>query len=144
MGAEALTRARGEETCRLVLNALVQAERSLTAYQLLDLLRGAGFSSRPTVCRALDRLIADGHAHSLETLHAFVACARGNLCGRTAFAICRQRGRVDEISHNVASALDVWADGQALMVENTSDGTLGMCAWCRRSPAVVTKEEGTG
>jgi Fur family zinc uptake transcriptional regulator len=125
-----------------VLNALVQAERPLTAYQVLDRLRGAGLSSPPTVYRALDRLIADGRAHRLETLHAFVACARGDLCGRAAFAICRQCGRVDEIADNGASALDVWADGQAFMVEKTTVEMLGICAWCRRSPAVVTQQEG--
>lgn len=143
LGAKAQRRPPGEETCRLVLDALVQSERPLTAYQLLDRLRTAGLSSPPTLYRALERLIADGRAHRLETLHAFVACARGDLCGRTAFAICRQCGRVDELSHDGLFALQVWADDQAFTVEKTTVELMGICACCRRRPSVVTEQEGT-
>lgn len=143
-GIRTQRRVPGEETCGLVLNALVRSERPLTAYQLLDLLRGAGLSSPPTLYRALDRLIADGRAHRLETLHAFVACTRGDRCGRVAFAICRQCGRVDELDYDGASALEAWADDQAFMVEKTTVEMLGICACCRRSPVVATVREGAG
>lgn len=127
-----------------MLDALVQSERPLTAYQLLDRLRGAGLSSPPTLYRALERLIADGRAHRLETLHAFVACARGDLCGRAAFAICRQCGRVTELANDGTSALQYWANDQAFTVEKTAVEMLGICAWCRRSPSAVTEPKGAG
>ena len=127
-----------------MLNALVRSERPLSAYQLLDRLREAGLSSPPTLYRALNRLIADGRAHRLETLHAFVACARGNRCGRAAFAICRQCGRVAEFTDKGAPALQAWADDQAFKVEKTTVELLGICARCRHSPAAVTEHEGAG
>lgn len=144
MQTRAPRRTPGQETRRLVLDTLARSERPLTAYQLLDLLRSAGLSSPPTLYRALDRLIASGRAHRLETLHAFVACTRGDHCGRVAFAICRQCGRVDEFSDTGVSALQAWADDRSFTVEKTTVELLGLCAWCRRSPAVVTAQEGAG
>lgn len=127
-----------------MLDALVQSERPVTAYPLLDRLRTAGLSSPPTLYRALERLIADGRAHRLETVQASVVSARGDLCGRAAFAMCRQCGRVNELDNDGASALEVSADDQAFTVEKTTVEMLGMCAWCRRSRSVVTEPESAG
>jgi Fur family zinc uptake transcriptional regulator len=46
------------------------------AYEVLDGLREAGFGSQPPVAyRALDFLVANGFAHKIERLNAFIACA---------------------------------------------------------------------
>ena len=68
-------RGRGEND-EIVFAALSKADRPLTAYDLLGRLRTKGITAPPTVYRSLDRLIKDGRAHRLESLNAFVACAR--------------------------------------------------------------------
>jgi Fur family zinc uptake transcriptional regulator len=60
---------------RKVLEILLQDHRALGAYSILDRLREEGFGSQPPVAyRALDFLVANGLAHKIERLNAFIAC----------------------------------------------------------------------
>ena len=60
---------------RKVLEILLQEHRALGAYIILDKLREDGFGSQPPVAyRALDFLVANGFAHKIERLNAFIAC----------------------------------------------------------------------
>jgi Fur family zinc uptake transcriptional regulator len=80
-----------------ILSALRKAKEPLSAYAILDRVRVAGISHPPTVYRALNELIQLGMVHRLESRSAFVACD-GACRGKAAFAICRQCGKVVEIS----------------------------------------------
>ena len=60
---------------RAVLALVLQAERPLTAYQLLERLQTARRAAPPTIYRALDFLLARRLVHRIERLGAFVACA---------------------------------------------------------------------
>jgi Fur family zinc uptake transcriptional regulator len=80
-----------------ILTALRKAKEPLSAYAILDRVRVAGISHPPTVYRALNELIQLGMVHRLESRSAFVACD-GACRGKAAFAICRQCGKVVEIS----------------------------------------------
>ena len=84
----------------LVLGALAQAKAPLSAYALLDLLRDQGFRAPLQVYRALDKLVASGLVHRLESLNAFVACRHPDCEGEelVAFTICEACGDVAEIS----------------------------------------------
>ena len=58
--------------------------------EVLDRLRDAGFGSQPPVAyRALDFLVANGFAHKIERLNAFIACAHPGAAHAPAFLICR-------------------------------------------------------
>ena len=59
---------------RKVLEFLLKEHRALGAYEILDLLREAGFNSQPPVAyRALEFLVNCGFVHKIERLNAFVA-----------------------------------------------------------------------
>ena len=99
---------------RAVLDILEKARRPVGAYELIDLLAGAG-GRRPAptqVYRALDFLVEQGLAHRLASRNAFLAC--GHAHGATepvAFLICDACGHVDEatssaLANDVASVAE--------------------------------------
>lgn len=84
----------------LVLKALTEARSPLSAYTILDRLRGDGFRAPLQVYRALDKLIEVGIVHRLESMNSFVACSHSE-CeshGQTAFTICQTCGAVTELA----------------------------------------------
>jgi Fur family transcriptional regulator, zinc uptake regulator len=84
----------------LVFGAISHANVPLSAYTILDGLRGEGFRAPLQVYRALEKLLELGMVHRLESLNAFVACQQNN-CGShsiVAFAICDKCGKVEEIA----------------------------------------------
>src|SRR3954470_20560978 len=87
----------------LVLGTLEKAEGPLSAYTILDALRSDGLRAPLQVYRALDKLLAFGLVHRLESLNAFVACAHPHCHASSmmAFAICEKCGSVEEFSNDV-------------------------------------------
>ena len=73
---------------KIIVDALRDVGRPLSAYELIEKVRVKGVSAPPTVYRALQRLIDDGLAHRLESLNAFVACEHPHHQGKAVFAIC--------------------------------------------------------
>src|SRR4029079_7551003 len=73
---------------KIIVEALRGIGRPVSAYELIEQVRGKGVSAPPTVYRALQRLIDDGLAHRLESLNAFVACNHPHHPGKAVFAIC--------------------------------------------------------
>lgn len=70
---ETANRRRGQNR-QLVFDALAQAQKPMSAYELLELLRGDGLRSPLQVYRALDQLVEDGSGHKIESLSAFALC----------------------------------------------------------------------
>jgi Fur family zinc uptake transcriptional regulator len=125
------TTATGLPVVQLVLSALAEGKRPLGAYQILDQLRPHGVTAPPTVYRALERLIAEGKAHRVESLNAFIACAQAAHRGWAAFAICRHCGAVDEFTcEDAATALGCWAAERRFDVDGTAIEMIGTCADC--------------
>lgn len=117
----------------LVLGALEKAEGPLSAYTILDQLRDDGFRAPLQVYRALDKLLATGRIHRIETLNAFVACARPHCHGHglVAFAICDDCGQVDEFSDAVVrERLGAWSSGHGFRIDKTTIEIRGHCAAC--------------
>lgn len=84
---------------RLVFDALREAGKPLSAYEILDLLRPLGISAPPTVYRALRWLIERGEVHRVESLNAFVACSHSHDAGEAVlFMICDDCGSIREVS----------------------------------------------
>lgn len=84
---------------RKVLEILLREQRSLKAYELLDLIRtiqpGA---APPTVYRALDFLVEQHLVHRLDAINAWAACmdAAGN--HHDILVVCTRCGAVAELS----------------------------------------------
>jgi Fur family transcriptional regulator, zinc uptake regulator len=119
-----------------VLAALQQVKGPLSAYALLDRLRGDGFSAATQVYRALERLAAYGMVHRLETLNAYVSCAHSNDCRHDsiAFAICETCGHVEEIADkNLGHCISRRMNDSAFSVRTATIELLGTCTTCSRS-----------
>lgn len=121
----------------LVLKTLNAAEAPLSAYDILDRLRGEGLRAPLQVYRALERLIDGGLAHRLESLNAFVCCANTERHARTggtaAFAICQDCGKVDEFTDPaVEERLAAWAKKHGFAPAQTTIELRGLCAGCRQ------------
>jgi Fur family zinc uptake transcriptional regulator len=117
----------------LVLGALNHAPAPLSAYDILDKLRGDGLRAPLQVYRALDKLVERGLAHRLESINAFVACADEHCHrkGLIAFAICEGCGRVDEFADAVIEErLGEWAGKTGFKVERTTMEIRGQCEAC--------------
>lgn len=117
---------------RKVLEILLQEHRALGAYAILDRLRDAGFGSQPPVAyRALDFLVANGLAHKIERLNAFVACAHPAETHAPAFMICRLCEAVAEAQSGPArGALGAAARAIGFRIERTVVEAEGICPAC--------------
>ena len=120
----------------IVLAALKNHDRPMTAYEILGLdnVREAGLKAPLTIYRALDKLIAAGRVHRLETINAFVACERCPHPGPAGFAICDNCRKTVELAltdceaHLTESARRVGFRVDAMNVEMR-----GRCADCQSS-----------
>jgi Fur family zinc uptake transcriptional regulator len=126
---------------KLIVDALRDVGRPLSAYEIIDQLKDKGLSAPPTVYRALNRLIEDGLAHRLESLNAFVACRHPHHGGTAVFTICSQCGAVREfhepeaVDRLATAAAATGFDVKAMTIE-----LRGRCGDCRQgAPADVTE-----
>lgn len=119
----------------LVFNTLSRAEGPLSAYTILDQLRGDGFRAPLQVYRALEKLLDYGMVHRLESINAFVACAHphnhSHNHGVIAFAICEKCGQVSEFSDDVITQrVREWTTQNSFKQTKTTIEIRGVCAAC--------------
>lgn len=99
---EALLAARGARMTpprARVLKVLLQADGPLKAYDILGKLKGM---QAMTVYRALDFFVAQGLAHRIESLNAYVSCGESHCAHRDSqYLICEKCGTAQEL-HNHA------------------------------------------
>ncbi|MER0237270.1 transcriptional repressor [Fulvimarina sp. MAC8] len=118
----------------LVLGELRAAERPMSAYAILDRLRGEGLKAPLQVYRALDKLVAIGSAHRLESLNAFVACSHGGCTAHSAtgFMICETCGSVTEFEDaDLTGDLTRRGEDRGFAVRRANIELIGSCADCR-------------
>lgn len=100
--AERLCNQRGRRLTpirRKVLEILLQRQRSVKAYELLDEIRSVQpGAAPPTVYRALDFLIAEGLIHRLDAVNAWAACMDAAGDRHDILVICTECGAVAEFS----------------------------------------------
>jgi Fur family zinc uptake transcriptional regulator len=119
------------EQDRLIVDALKCAGRPISAYEIIDRVRDKAVLAPQTVYRALDRLIASGSAHRLESLNAFVACAHLAHRGAAVFAICEMCGTVTEFEEPRAVAgISAWAKKAKFRPRAMTLEIRGRCATC--------------
>jgi len=129
-----------QEQDKIIVEALRHAGRPVSAYELIDQLRDRATLAPQTVYRALDRLIASGSAHRLESLNAFVACRHAAHRGAAVFAICEECRTVTEFEEPRAIAsLAAWARKAKFAVRRITLELRGRCAACGK--AAIGKDQ---
>lgn len=119
------------EQDKMIVEALRGLGRPASAYELIDNLRERTRLAPQTVYRSLDRLIAGGQAHRLESLNAFVACRHPEHKGTAVFAICDDCGTVTEFDEPQAiERLSAWARKTKFEVERMTLELRGRCRAC--------------
>ena len=117
----------------LVLGALAHADAPLSAYDILDRLRGDGLRAPLQVYRALGKLTERGLAHRLESLNAFVCCADAHChaSGSIAFAICDKCGKVEEFAEPaIQSRIANWSRSSGFTPSSMTIELRGLCKGC--------------
>lgn len=131
MTRKASKRRPAQEQDKLIFAALQESGRPVSAYEIIDQLRDQATLAPQTVYRALDRLIASGSAHRLESLNAFVACCQSEHQGAAVFAICDDCGTVSEFAEpRAVEALAGWAKRSKYTVRAMTLELRGRCAAC--------------
>lgn len=119
---------------RRVLEILLEAHQAVGAYDVLARLQAEGFGSQPPVAyRALDFLVANGFAHKVQRLNAFVACIHPGKAHSPAFLICRTCRVVMEADLEAARAgLSTDAEAVGFRIERMVVEAEGLCPACAR------------
>ena len=117
---------------RKVLEILLHKNTAIGAYEILDLLREAGFKNQPPVAyRALDFLVQNGFAHKIEQLNSFIGCTHPGKDHSPAFMICRN---CDSVSEEEALArnfsVSQIASKSGFTVEKAVIEARGLCHSC--------------
>ena len=133
--AEALCQERGArltEQRKAVLGLLCASEKPLSAYELLERMRGVVRNpAPPTVYRALDFLVEHGLVHRLESLNAYVGCAHPDHPHASQFMICDDCGDVAEVEDpSVAMSLKAAGNEIGFRTRRPVVELLGTCAQC--------------
>ncbi|MBT4243321.1 MAG: transcriptional repressor, partial [Planktomarina temperata] len=91
-----------------------------------------GFGSQPPVAyRALDFLVANGLAHKIERLNAFIACVHTHHSHTPAFMICRLCDAVAEaLSTTARGVLHDAAHATGFHIERAVIEAEGICPGC--------------
>ena len=131
--AEALCRERGVRLTNIrktVLQLLCVSDRPLSAYELLDQMRGVVKNpAPPTVYRALDFLLEQGLVHKLESVHAYVGCTHPEHPHASQFLICDDCGEVAEVEDpSVAKSLKAAGKALGFRTKRPVVELLGTCA----------------
>lgn len=134
--AEALCRARGGRLTpqrRAVLLKLLEAERPVTAYELLDLVRPTDAAITPaSIYRSLDFLLEVGLAHRLDSTRSFIACGHPDHPHAGQFLICRECGTVVETEDTrIATATVDLGDRHGFRLDHQTVELTGVCGACR-------------
>nr|WP_255617839.1 Fur family transcriptional regulator [Aurantimonas sp. VKM B-3413] len=117
----------------LVFAALERADAPLSAYTILDRLRGEGLKAPLQVYRALDKLVAYGMVHRLESLNAFVPCRQDDCDAHetAAFMICETCGKVAEFAdETLTERLEAVTRASGFTLHRTTIELRGICAAC--------------
>lgn len=119
----------------LVMGALRTAGGPLKAYDILDRLKDDGVRAPMTVYRALDGLTSKGLVQKVETLNAFVPCARPGRHEVQMFLVCDSCGAVREIEiGSIEADLGALAKVTDFTLRTARLEVQGVCSGCAGAP----------
>lgn len=118
----------------LVYTLLCQADRPLSAYNILDALRDKGIRAPLQVYRALGKLVERGAVHRIESVNGFVACQLHDCGGNevSIFMLCTQCERANEFTDaSIDKTLQALGDDRKFQAAHKVIEITGLCADCR-------------
>lgn len=118
----------------LVYTLLCQADRPLSAYNILDALRDKGIRAPLQVYRALGKLVERGAVHRIESVNGFVACQLHDCGGSevSIFMLCTKCERANEFTDaSIDKTLQALGDDRKFQAAHKVIEITGLCADCR-------------
>lgn len=125
-----------------IYQVIVQADRPMGAYDLLDALRherqkNASKKQKniaaPTIYRSLDFLREEGLIHHLNSINAYVPCCHPRDSHIAAFLICQSCKKVEECSNApMESLVDFAAADAKFAVTASVIELMGFCHDCQK------------
>ncbi len=114
-----------------VLEFLRRQHRPLSAYEILEALRGDGVTAATTVYRALAKLLAEGHIHRIESLNAWTVCCEPHHATAPVFEICDDCGNVTEhVASHLARDIAALATDSGFAPNRSVIEIHGRCSAC--------------
>lgn len=117
-----------------VLALIIEHHSSISAYELLDLLRVSEPQAKPpTVYRALDFLLTQGFVHKVASTNSYIACCLlGHADHCSQLLICDECGTVEEChDEELAKLLRHRAELKGFEVSNHVVESHGICRQCK-------------
>ncbi|MGI9383544.1 MAG: Fur family transcriptional regulator [Methyloligellaceae bacterium] len=116
---------------RAVFSALLDAEKPLGAYEILDEVRDQGFRAPLQVYRALQKLMELRLVHRIESRNAFVACDHEPHTEAVCFLICDRCEKAIELPiHDLEDGLQARARGAGFTISGVCVEITGTCKGC--------------
>jgi len=126
----------------LVYQLLCDADRPLSAYNILDALRDKGIRAPLQVYRALAKLIERGAVHRIESVNGFVACQLHDCGGNevSIFMLCTQCERAHEFTDtSIDSRLQSLGNDRGFQAAHKVIEITGLCANCQTAETAARK-----
>lgn len=126
--------ARLTETREAVLQLLLEENRPMTAYELLDMLgtRTGRMRNPPTIYRALEFLLGEGFISRLESLNAYTVCSHIGEPHACLFFLCRCCGEAAEATDgDVEARLSAVAGVLGFRADHPVVEVVGLCQHCQ-------------
>ncbi|WP_413113867.1 zinc uptake transcriptional repressor Zur [Thaumasiovibrio sp. DFM-14] len=118
------------------LELIIKYGRSISAYELLDLLKQTEPQAKPpTIYRALDFLLEQGFIHKVESTNSYIACCvleHADHC--SLLLVCDQCGFVEECHNDeLTTLLRRKAQHHQFSVRHNVVESHGICRQCKDS-----------
>ena len=121
-----------------VLELLQNQNKPLSAYDILEDLRSEGVTAPTTVYRALDKLLASGKVHRIESLNAWTICCDPSHEETPVFEICEKCGAVTEhVNTRLSKDIVALSSRSGFQPEHSVIEIHGRCGACRAAEAKV-------
>ena len=119
---------------QIIFDLIDKSSEPLKAYSILFNVQKKGIKAPLQVYRALDKLVAIGKIHKIESRNAFMACQNSScqISKATAFSICESCEQVSEISNTKLSKyLSNFADEAGMKFSKYNLEFFGLCKKCK-------------
>ena len=119
---------------QIIFDLIDKSSEPLKAYSILFNVQKKGIKAPLQVYRALDKLVAIGKIHKIESRNAFIACQNSScqISKATAFSICESCEQVSEISNTKLSKyLSNIADEAGMKFSKYNLEFFGLCKKCK-------------
>ncbi|MEM9430794.1 MAG: Fur family transcriptional regulator [Pseudomonadota bacterium] len=120
-----------------MLAYLRSQHKPLSAYDILAGLRAEGVTAPTTVYRALDKLLADGRIHRIESLNAWTVCCDPHHGETAVFEICDACGATTEhVDEHLTLGIAALSERTGFRPDRSVIEVHGRCVDCHADGAV--------